>query len=674
MSNSVPNWRDQILQEFTPRVARLTLVADPDGLLLEEGVLAAIRERGFELLPCDDHIACRYAYESRFRCRWDQGEETDLVVVLHTATPDLAALPYDLLQAGRQLSFNLGDIFPHLSYPVLAALDRRIFDALYEALQRHAPGPLGDNASKDFVLRHVFGLVPERLATPADLLRTLLQWHYRGESLPELLQDRFLHLLQVNSALANWPLKVLMSDRDAFLLFLQERWPWFLDRFLNPAAASAGEDKSWVFAIPGPAELPFDHPDIRVYLDTLFLEGLLQPVDQPQSVNQAPAWLRSGIRFDPVADHLRRLTKLLDHLQLTVPGEEAGYKDWLHFARRWAELWLLAHSPPEALGEALVSRLNRLQNQVDRVFFAWLSHCYARLISLPPLPPVLLHQVPRFLTRQLEEQRQQKVALLVVDGLAWEQWLVVREEISRQRPHIWWREQAVFAWLPTLTPVSRQALFAGRPPFYFPQSIWTTDKEPDLWQRFWQDQGLAKDQVIYRRGVEAGNLEELEELIDQLGRPHVRVAGLVLAKVDKIMHGMTLGAAGMLNQVRQWARQPDLANLFDLLLTCGFAIFLTSDHGNIEARGCGRPGEGAVADLRGERVRVFPEERLRRQVQQQFPEAHFWPPFGLPEDYLPLLAPGRAAFVRVGETIVCHGGPTIEELIVPLVQISGRQP
>ena len=29
------SWRSQILHEFTPKVARLTLVADPDGLLLE---------------------------------------------------------------------------------------------------------------------------------------------------------------------------------------------------------------------------------------------------------------------------------------------------------------------------------------------------------------------------------------------------------------------------------------------------------------------------------------------------------------------------------------------------------------------------------------------------------------------------------------------------------------
>jgi hypothetical protein len=56
------DWRDQILREFTPEISRLTLVADPDGLLLEEGVLTGIHARGFELIPFEDHVAFRYAY------------------------------------------------------------------------------------------------------------------------------------------------------------------------------------------------------------------------------------------------------------------------------------------------------------------------------------------------------------------------------------------------------------------------------------------------------------------------------------------------------------------------------------------------------------------------------------------------------------------------------------
>ena len=76
-----------------------------------------------------------------------------------------------------------------------------------------------------------------------------------------------------------------------------------------------------------------------------------------------------------------------------------------------------------------------------------------------------------------------------------------------------------------------------------------------------------------------------------------------------------------------------------------------------------------VADLRGERVRVYPDRSLRARVKERFPDAIVWPPLGLPEDYLPLLAPGRSAFVQEGERIVGHGGISLEELVVPFVRI-----
>ena len=97
------------------------------------------------------------------------------MVVLHSAASDLNCLPYDLLQAGCQLPFNLGEIFPSLSYPIVTALNRRDLDALYEAQKRHTPGVLGDNATKEFVLRHVFGIAPELIRKPSNLLRVLLK-------------------------------------------------------------------------------------------------------------------------------------------------------------------------------------------------------------------------------------------------------------------------------------------------------------------------------------------------------------------------------------------------------------------------------------------------------------------------------------------------------------------
>jgi hypothetical protein len=152
----------------------------------------------------------------------------------------------------------------------------------------------------------------------------------------------------------------------------------------------------------------------------------------------------------------------------------------------------------------------------------------------------------------------------------------------------------------------------------------------------------------------------------------MRVVGLVVDKVDRIMHGMELGTAGMHNQVRQWAMQGFMARFLDFLLDRGFSTFLTSDHGNIEAVGIGRPSEGVVADLQGERVRVYSDQILRTRVKERFPRAIEWPPLGLPEGFLPLLAPGRSAFVREGERIVGHGGTSVEEVVVPFVYIEQK--
>jgi hypothetical protein len=664
------SWRDHILKEFAPEVSRLTLVADPDGLLLEEGILEGIRERGFELIPFEDHIAFRYAYESKFRTRWDRGEHTDLVVVLRSQASDLAGLPFDLLQAGRKLSFNLGDIFPSLSYPVVTLLERADLDALYEAQRRYAPGPLGDNATKEFALRHVFEIAPELIKQPSDLLRVLIRRHYLAQRVPAVLDERLIQLLGSTQQFREWPLEVLVTDREAFFTFLQERWTIFLDQESNSDTTIVREDaEHYGLTVSGPVDLPFGHHDIRIYIDNLFAEGLLQPISHGHAAELSKTWMGIGVQTTPIEDVSRRLDKLIANLQLAIPTADARHTEWLHFARGWAELILLKCKQSDGIEDALSERIRSLREQVDVSFSVWLAKRYAGLVNLPPVPPVMLHHLPRFLARELSEQRKSKIALLVMDGLAYDQWLLVRDVLSAKHPTLCFREQAVFAWVPSITSVSRQATFAGKPPAFFPNSIQTTDKEPTLWSQFWADQGYSPSEVFYIKGLGDGTLDHVSEA---LSHPKVRIAGMVVDKVDKIMHGMELGTAGMHNQVAQWASLPYLSALIDLLLENGFRVYLTSDHGNVEAEGCGRPAEGALADLRGERVRVFPNEALRAQVLSQFPGATAWFPIGLPDNYLPLIAPARAAFIQEKRTTVSHGGFSIEELVVPLVQIEER--
>jgi hypothetical protein len=670
------SWRNQILKEFTPQVARLTLVADPDGLFLEEGILREIRERDFELIPFEDHVAFRYAYESKFRSRWDRGEHTDFLVVLRSPSSDLDSLPYDLLQAGRRLSFNLGDLFPNLSYPVVAALDRGDLDALFRAQVQHNPGNMGDNATKEFALRHVFDIAPELIKQPSDLLRVLLRRHYRGQRIPAILDERFIQILRQNGLFEEWPLDRIIFDRKAFFAFLQERWPVFLDRMAAQNLWTVGEDKVVYLSAcdaqagglqcSGPLDLPFEHDDIRVYIDNLFLEGLLQSVSYENAGALTATWAEIGVRIDPAKDRQRRLDRLIELIRDTVPMGDARHGDWFHFGYRWAEISILEHELGSELSSDVKGRIESLCSLIDSAFLAWVLDRFAGLHNQPPAPPAMLHHIPRVLAREVGGSRDKKAAFLLVDGLALDQWIVLRDVLQSQRQELCFRESAVFAWIPTITSVSRQAAFVGKPPIYFPASIHTTDKEASLWTQFWADQGLTEHAVTHAKGLGDSNIDKVREL---LSHPKIRIAGLVIDKVDKIMHGMELGTAGMHNQVRQWAMQGFMSDLIDLLLNKGFQIFLSSDHGNVEAKGFGRPAEGAVADIRGERVRVYPDDLLRAAVKERFPEAIEWPSFGLPDDYCALLAPPRRAFIRDGETIVGHGGISIEELVVPLIQI-----
>ena len=119
-------WRDAVLREFTPQVARLTLVADPDALLLDGGIIEGIRARGFDLIEFDDHVAFRFAYESKYRSAWDRGEVTDLVVVLRSSLADLASLPFDCIADG-----------PRNLTPIGLAFDQVILNALSHRLDAH---------------------------------------------------------------------------------------------------------------------------------------------------------------------------------------------------------------------------------------------------------------------------------------------------------------------------------------------------------------------------------------------------------------------------------------------------------------------------------------------------------------------------------------------------------
>lgn len=688
------NWRETILKNFIPNVSKLTLVADPDGLLTEERLSLELRDRGFDLIEYSDAIEFRYAYESRYRSIWDQGIHTDLVVILRLQDTELLSLPYDLIQAGRKLFFNLGDLFENLSYPVLEKLDRSLLDLLFEACHKYPVERMGDNGTKDFILKHVYGIGTELILNDVDLLKTLLRLHYSQINMPEFFSDRLVDILSKHSKFQDWDLNKIVPDANSFFAFLQERWPIFIQHLsrtgnlsnvggLSKAGASKkaepikedsseynlNEHVAYNLQYHGPTLIPFDHQDIRVYIDNLFTEEKMMPVQYGRDSNGAidpKSWVCIGIREKECHDNQNNtekfISKRFDLIQNSFPTAEFRYSDWINFALKWAQLSSMVHL---ADNNTLNSQLLKMSQKINGIFTVWLIKNYYSLINLPPTNPVMLHHIPRRMARYLEESKKRSIALIVVDGLALDQWFSIKRILQEHENHLIMKESGVFAWIPTLTSVSRQSIFSGKTPNYFPSSIKSTNSEGKLWNQFWESNGLTRFEIAYQRGLSDGNVEHIMDEVIHPGK--TKVVGLVVDKVDKIMHGMQLGSAGMHNQIEQWCRKGFFISLITYLLDSGYDVWMTSDHGNIECEGKGRPSEGVIAETRGERVRVYPTAELRNQVADKFSFAHEWNPIGLPPEYFPLVTGGREAFIHHGNTIVGHGGISIEEVIVPLV-------
>jgi hypothetical protein len=633
------SWRDSILRHFEPGVARLTLVSDPDALLTEEGVLTEIGDCGYDVVTYEDEMAFRYVYESDYRQAWDNGEDVALVVAVQTGEA-LDCVPYDVYSQSRHLSFALHDLFPTLNYPVIRKLDRALLDKLYEAYQKHDGGKLGQRSTKEFVLRACYSVAPDLVGTPADLMRFLLQRHYNRTALPEELDELLLRELNQKPALQAFPLEDILPNREGFFRYVQEQWERYLEI--------------------GETIIPFEHNEVRVYLDNLFAEGILRPVETQQDV---PEWAQLGVAGTQVASEATRYRRLLERVEAEMPDENGSHRDWQRMSELWGELTALRWESDEALSAEEKRHFEDIHHEVEAHFAEWMLDRFGSLSQMPMYPnPVMAHQIAPYLAAQLNEV--ERVALIVLDGMAQDQWVIARRELQRQQETWQFDTAPVFSWVPTLTPVARQAIFAGVPPLRFADSLTTTSKDAIRWEEFWRQHGLEGRQVHY-----ALHRPARERIIQSIDLSEVRALGVVVPDIDEMLHGQKLGTQDLHQSVGLWARQGHLSRLLDDLDEAGFATFITSDHGNVHAVGSGTIREGVLVGTPGTRARVYDDASLLNEAAAANENCMRWTGAGLPDDYHVLLADGLNAFTAKGDSVVTHGGIALEEVVVPFVRV-----
>ena len=641
---------------FPPHIHPLTLVNDPDRLLAGEKVMQELAHRGFTIIQENDPVLLRHRVEE---LRPFSSENP--VIILTTGV--LEDLPYDLFQGAYRINLSLHQYFPNLTYPVLQTL----FPDQIENLETHPQPvqPLSRQKTIDYLLREVFNADPVSLIKPYPLIAWLNDYHRRQSPLPELLRTSLVERMKEFPQYQDWNLDLLIRDSHAFEDFVQEQWQITIDQSLS------GKQ---IKETPAGYIIPFSRdPQLQDMVPSLVRQGTLQPV-KVNNQKELPKWAQPGITMIDV--RLQRLKMLLENIEnnlTTMNVDPTGWNTWQNFAQDWAETYsLMAQAGLVIQPNQKLAFQNSISN-VDSLFTNWLSKNYTAL-GVQRLPvPHHVHHIPHYLAYLHNLGNLSKAVLLVMDCLSLADWQVISPVWAKRHADWKIKTETLLAQIPTITSISRYALISGLRLADFAGGIDPSIPEARVWELFWSREGFNENMCKLLPLYYDRQIDQQPELQD----PRVNFWCLIDDTLDKLAHNATLGAADQQSSLRLWLdpaheqNSISLENLLDWYLSHDYSVFIASDHGHVEATGYGQPSEGLLAQTRGKRARIYSDRLAALRVQDAFPDTVLWDNDGLlPEQLSALMPAKREAFAPAGEVVVTHGGISIDEVIVPFIQIS----
>lgn len=633
------SWRDVILSKFNNQTARMIFIKDFDSLLNDEFLLDELSKLGYEVIRYEDSVLFYYLYEQQYRNK-------DIKLLIYT-NHDIP-FPYAFERKSLIVSLKIQTVFPKFSPKIMRQIDRTDFNGLYR-LHSNVHQDLNEKETLEFIIKKYYKISYETVDDEAGLYHVLLSLHLHEQELPEVAEEFLIQKWASLFSLNHLPVRKLVTSTSFFFRHLQEKWNELIHNLTDKTPFEIREMLN---------AHPFEHHIVRRMMDDLFDDGYLNKVKGDPS--KFPSWMRPGIEHEETAkeDLDEKISNLHEQISLSLPGEKQ-YKDWVDLIGKLAEY----RKAVLKSNDKNFTIFNRLLFEVNARFEDWMIKKYSALTSLAPYPkPKIVHHIPHFLSKI--RQGNDKIALLVLDGMSYLQWRFISEYMKNSGFII--SETGIFAWVPTLTSVSRQAIFSGKMPLAFSQTIGTTNAEERLWKKFWEENGVLKQYVSYQKGL--GNETYDKSNIKGLNRNSTRIYGAVVDIIDQFTHNAVLGEKSVYSNLKIWLDSGYLIQLITDLLNHQYNVYITSDHGNTNAEGIGRVNEGVLVDQKGERVRIYSEQTLYEHSLAQIPSLK-WSNIGLPSNYHVLLSPYGKAFVPKGQKIVTHGGISIEEVIVPFVKV-----
>ena len=289
----------------------------------------------------------------------------------------------------------------------------------------------------------------------------------------------------------------------------------------------------------------------------------------------------------------------------------------------------------------------------------------------------------------------EKVFLIVLDNFRYDQWKMLEREIGDQFEI---DEDVYCSILPTATQYARNAIFSGLMPVQIAKMF------PDLWVDEDEEEGknlneepLIKTQIDrYRRHDtfsyhKVNTSLEAEKLVQQLSTLERYDLNVVVFNfIDMLSHART--ESKMVRELANnesayrsitlsWFRHSAMADLFRLLAQTDYRIIITTDHGSIRATNPVKiiGDRNTNTNLRYKLGKNLAYDSKNLFVIKEPQKAHLPAPnlstsyvfatgddfFAYPNNYNYYVSYYRNTFQ--------HGGISMEEMIIPIINMKGRK-
>lgn len=264
-------------------------------------------------------------------------------------------------------------------------------------------------------------------------------------------------------------------------------------------------------------------------------------------------------------------------------------------------------------------------------------------------PKIVSSILPHLAEHYLDE----KIALIVIDGMAYWQYLLLKD-IFDDKVEV--EENCIFSWLPSITQLSRQAIFSDGLPVQ--DYVQNPRNEEKLWQSYWSKKGKHDYEIKYDHGGKS---------LNKLNR--VSKYALVLTELDEKMHSCS-DYNDLSVLTKNWLKRSEFSKLIDMLLRERFTVFLTTDHGNVPATGWRslKPKEKIGTKESGSRSArhiIYSDRKLADDFVAQNPMLKN----SITQEKSVLYMTDQLSFSNKKEHIT-HGGSHFLEVLIPFIKIN----